>query len=276
MIYIIIPVFNRWHFTELCLLSLLKQNFHKYKIVVVDHGSTDGTSEKIATQFPLVIVITGDESMWWAAATNLGVQYAISNNADFVLTLNNDLEVNSDYLNSLLKIYYENKPCLVGSLTVDIKNQDKILFIGGTWNKYLAKYKAHNNIYKSVKNLDTNFEKIESDMLPGRGVLIPIEALQKVGLFDEVNFPHYCADDDFSVRCKYEGFKLIVSIKSIVKSYTDDTNSLFKFTNFTSIRSPLNFSTRYKWARKHTPMPILYFIIDIARIITSQLFKNKK
>ena len=129
MIYIIIPVFNRWHFTELCLLSLLKQNFHKYKIVVVDHGSTDGTSEKIATQFPLVIVITGDESMWWAAATNLGVQYAISNNADFVLTLNNDLEVNSDYLNSLLKIYYENKPCLVGSLTVDIKNQDKILFI---------------------------------------------------------------------------------------------------------------------------------------------------
>ena len=276
MIYIIIPVFNRWYFTELCLLSLLKQNYHNYKIVVVDHGSTDGTSEKIATQFPLVIVITGDESMWWAAATNLGVQYAISNNADFVLTLNNDLEVNSDYLNSLLKVYNENKPCLVGSLTVDIKNQDKILFIGGTWNKYFAKYKAHNNIYKSVKNLDTNFEKIESDMLPGRGVLIPIEALQKFGLFDEVNFPHYFADDDFSVRCKYEGFKLIVSIKSVVKSYTDDTISLFKFTNFTSIRSPLNLSTRYKWAKKHTPMPILYFIIDIARIVTSQLFKNKK
>jgi GT2 family glycosyltransferase len=276
LIYIVIPVFNRWYFTRLCLISLQEQNYHNFKIVVVDHGSKDGTSEKIAIHFPEVTVLNGDETMWWAAATNIGVQYALSSNADFVLTLNNDLEVEEDYLDSLLKIYQENKPCLVGSLTVDFKNQDNILFIGGTWNKYFAKYKAHNKIYQSLRKLDSNFEIIESDMLPGRGVLIPIDAFHKVGIYDEIKFPHYCADDDFSLRCKYVGFKLVVSVKSIVKSYTGETNSLFKFKNFTSIRSPFNLQTRFNWAKKHTPIPIIYFILDIVRIITSQLVKNKK
>jgi GT2 family glycosyltransferase len=276
MIYIIIPVFNRWHLTEQCLLSLLKQNNCNYKIVVVDHGSSDNTSEKLKLEFPEVIILAGNDSMWWTAATNLGVQYALSRNANFVLTLNNDLEVQEDYLDSLLKIYQENKPCLVGSITVDFKNQDDILFIGGTWNKYFAKYKAYNKIYKSLKKLESDFESIESDMLPGRGVLIPIDAFHKVGVYDEIKFPHYCADDDFSLRCKSAGFKLVVSVKSIVKSYTEETNRLFKFKNFTSIRSPFNLNTRFNWAKKHTPIPIMYFVIDIARIITSQLVKNKK
>lgn len=276
MIYIIIPVFNRWHFTKQCLLSLLKQNNSNYKIVVVDHGSTDNTSEKLKIEFPEVIILFGNDSMWWTAATNLGVKFALSNNADFVLTLNNDLEVEEDYLDSLLKIYQENKPCLVGSLTVDFENQDNILFIGGTWNKYFAKYKAYNKVYKSLKKLDSDFESIESDMLPGRGVLIPIDAFHKVGVYDEIKFPHYCADDDFSLRCKSVGYNLVVSVKSIVKSYTDETNSLFKFKNFTSIRSPFNIYTKYNWAKKHTPIPIMYFALDIMRIITSQLVKNKK
>jgi len=276
MIFILIPVFNRWKLTNLCLTSLRNQSYKDFKVVVIDHGSTDGTSLNISIAFQEVIVIKGDETMWWAAATNIGVQYALSSNADFVLTLNNDLIVDKDYLESLLKIYHTNKPCLVGSLTVDFKNQDNILFIGGTWNKYFAKYKAHNKVYQSLKKLDNNFEWIESDMLPGRGVLIPIDAFHKVGVYDEIKFPHYCADDDFSLRCKSVGFNLVVSVKSIVRSYTDETNILFKFKNFTSIRSPFNLQTRFNWAKKHTPIPIMYFILDIVRIITSQLVKNKK
>ena len=51
MIYIIIPVFNRWNFTVECLNSLINQTYKKFKIIVVDHGSTDGTSFNIKNEF---------------------------------------------------------------------------------------------------------------------------------------------------------------------------------------------------------------------------------
>jgi len=44
-VYIIIPVHNRKSFTRGCLLSLRKQTFQKITTIVVDDGSSDGTSE---------------------------------------------------------------------------------------------------------------------------------------------------------------------------------------------------------------------------------------
>lgn len=62
MIYNIIPVFNRWQYTEACLLSLSRQVHRNFKVVVVDLGSTDGTSDAIAKNFPDFIVLNGDSS----------------------------------------------------------------------------------------------------------------------------------------------------------------------------------------------------------------------
>ncbi len=47
MIFIVIPVHNRKHFTRECLLSLRKQTFQNFKVIVVDDGSSDETSEMI-------------------------------------------------------------------------------------------------------------------------------------------------------------------------------------------------------------------------------------
>jgi GT2 family glycosyltransferase len=82
MIYIVIPVFNRWQFTQPCLQSLREQTYRNFKVIVVDHGSTDGTSEYINKEFPEALVLLGNESMWWTAATNLGVKYAIEHKVD--------------------------------------------------------------------------------------------------------------------------------------------------------------------------------------------------
>ena len=121
MIYIIIPVFNRKHFTKACLISLLNQAYSEYRILVIDHGSTDGTSEMILNEFTNVTLINGEDSLWWAGATNLGVYKVLelsASNDDLILTLNNDLVVDTDYLNQLLNVYLLNKPCLVGSTSV--------------------------------------------------------------------------------------------------------------------------------------------------------------
>jgi GT2 family glycosyltransferase len=122
-----------------------------------------------------------------------------------------------------------------------------------------------------------------TDLLPGRGTLIPIEAFQKLGLFDEVNFPHYAADEEFANRCKKYGYKLLVSSNSFVFSEVDATGMKnmhqtrnFKYWGdlFTSIRSPVNLKRRWLWAKLNSPVPIFYFSIDFFRIVGSQI-KNK-
>lgn len=282
MIYIVIPVFNRWKFTKDCLLSLRNQTYSDFKTIVIDHGSTDGTSEYIQNEFPEVIVIKGYETMWWTAATNVGVRYTLEKKADFVLTLNNDLVVDSNYLQTLIDLANQNPKTLIGSASVNKNNPLQIVYAGTKWNKWTAKYKSSIRVI-DFHQLKEKFTSFDTDLLPGRGTLIPIEAFQKVGLFDEVNFPHYAADEEFSNRCKNNGYKLIVSSNSIVFSEIEATGlknvHQSKGINywkdlFTSMRSPVNLKRRWLWAKLNSPVPIFYFLIDFFRIVGSQIKNN--
>jgi len=81
-IWICIPVFNRKELTLKCLASLQRQQFNNFITVVCDHGSTDGTSVAINQQFPEVIIIQGDNSLWWTAAINRSVAYVLEHADD--------------------------------------------------------------------------------------------------------------------------------------------------------------------------------------------------
>jgi GT2 family glycosyltransferase len=74
MIFIVIPVHNRRDFTRECLLSLRKQTYKNFKVIIVDDGSMDGTGDMIEKDFPEVIPLKGDGELWWTGATNMGVE----------------------------------------------------------------------------------------------------------------------------------------------------------------------------------------------------------
>lgn len=283
MIHIVIPVLNRWHFTASCLDSIYNQLYKDFLVVVVDHGSTDGTFEKIRSNFPKVILLKGDEVMWWSAATNLGVLYAINNGADYVLTLNNDLIVCPNYLENLVSAIQKHPNSILGSITLDKNNPEKIVYAGTKWNPFTAKYRPTINLQQSWGKIMRDNFLIRSELLPGRGTLIPIEVFEIVGLFDEVNFPHYAADEDFSLRCKKEGYDLFVVANAAVLSEIDATGikSLHqkRTTKYykdllTSQKSPVNLKLRWSWARKNSPIPFVYFFIDYMRIIGSEIKKS--
>lgn len=281
--FIIIPVFNRWQFTKECLLSLRSQTYNNIKTIVVDHGSTDGTSEFIKSEFPEIILLKGNESMWWTAATNVGVRYALENGADFVLTLNNDLIVKPDYLYQLNEVAIKNPSSIIGSVSVDINEPSKVIYAGTKWNKWTAKYRSAIDLSK-FERIKNERLIIETDLLPGRGTLIPIKAFNDLGLFDESNFPHYAADEEFSNRCKKNGYHLYIATKAVVQSAVEAAGlkNVHQSKNFKywkdfvfSRRSPVNIKRRWLWAKINSPIPPLYFLFDIARILGSQFKSNK-
>lgn len=277
MIYIIIPVLNRRELTRNCLMSLTKQLYQDYKIIVVNHGSTDGTDRMIDEEFKNVILINTDDSKWWTGAINIGINKAIelSNDpTDRILTLNDDLEVEENYLTELVTISDMTKPSIVGSVSVNIFNSNQVIFCGTKWDPIFAKYTkiGFNSKYNIIAS-DSDY--LDSDLLPGRGTLYPIKIFIIYGLFDEKNFPHYAADEDFSRFVSTKGYKLIVSTKAIVRSYymesglKQNKTDIIKF--FSSFKSPSNIKTRWNWAFKNSPFPLFYFMCDFSRNFGSYL-----
>jgi len=251
--------------------------------VVVDHGSTDGTTAIIRENFPQVVILQGNASMWWTAATNLGVEYALNQQAAYIVTLNNDLEVGREYLSSLLKAASLHPKTIVGSVSVDIADPHKVIFAGTSYNPWTARYKSRVDLSVSYPDLRQMYKTISTDLLPGRGTLIPVKAFLDMGLFDEQNFPHYAADEDFSLRARKHGYSLLMSTEALVHSYVAETGlaserlSLpYLIKIFTAVKSPRNLKIRWRWALKHsrTPAPV-YFLIDFARMVAGLIFHTK-
>ena len=287
MITIVIPVHNRLEFTRQCLACLSAQTYRQFQIVVVDDGSTDGTEIMIMQEFPEVIVLKGDGNLWWTEATNWGIRYA-QKQADkrqenFILTLNDDTRVGPDYLQTMLDAYRKHKPCLIGSVSVDSDNPNKLEYAGAAFELYTAGGRHLSEDYhNSYQELAERTSYVESHSLPGRGTLIPMEVFDRVGLFNSKKYIHYMSDIEFSVRARKAGYRLIVNVPSVVYEYVEATGiqvereiSLKQFIDgFTSIKSPTNLRVRYNFAIDHSKTKVLYFCFDVARICTGFLLRK--
>lgn len=283
-IYIIIPVHNRKHLTRECLLSLRKQTFQNFKVIVVDDGSTDGTEEMINEAFSDVILLKGDGNLWWTGATNMGMAYALAqaDQDDYILTLNDDTMVSPTYLQSLLDAALNHPNSLIGSISVSNEDELTVVDAGVRINWLTAKYTnlAEGREYNDILDAGSLIQKI--DVLPGRGTLIPIEVFQKVGLYDFKRLPHYGSDYEFSRRANMKGYNLLINYKAVVISKVKETGLNNRVTSlrwgdliksFFSIRSANNLMQRWRFACLCCPgwkFPVFY-VCDTGRVIIGSL-----
>src|SRR6266567_5032327 len=97
-ISIITPIHNGVEYTIEYLESLSKVEYSNYEIIIIDDGSTDGSSEIIARDFPQVRLLKGDGNLWWSGGTNMGIRDALARGTDLILTMNNDVKIAPDCL----------------------------------------------------------------------------------------------------------------------------------------------------------------------------------
>ena len=85
-----------------CLDWLRRASDSPHQIIVVDNGSTDGSVELVAANYPDVILIALPENRGYAAALNAGIMRALEMGAEYVLALNNDTVVPPEALTQLV------------------------------------------------------------------------------------------------------------------------------------------------------------------------------
>jgi len=230
-IAILIPVFNRKEITLNCIRSLKLLDFcqQKVDIIIIDDGSTDGTSDAIANEFNDVILLKGNGDLWWTGAMNKGIEFVLANDYDYVFFLNDDLEFNSDFFIHLYNGIKKFPDAVISSIKLAIhKDKQEILVAGFKVEGFF--HELNNFMAGDLYQPEALPEFIECDVLTGASLLMPVSIIRNIGMMDERHFPHNWGDLEYTRRASLKGFRCLVSSKSVVKTeFNTNTNYHLKY-----------------------------------------------
>jgi len=101
LVSIIIVNYNGKPLLEKCLRSVYAQAYDPIEVIVVDNASKDGSADLVRNSFPDVHLVLCDNNLGFAGGNNRGVAVA---QGEYVVLLNNDTEVDNQWLCELLKM----------------------------------------------------------------------------------------------------------------------------------------------------------------------------
>jgi len=256
-IAIIIPTFNRSKLLEIVLSQLLEQSSEissiKTEVIVVNDGCTDETEKMLNSRFPEVIQKKTEGNFWYTKSMNVGFIEAEKLKVDYVLTLNDDIELKDDYLINIFNAISKfSEPVIMGSTSVTFEKPTRVTFSGIKEIKWWRfKQDSYHKYLEEIPIAELQGEK-KSALLPGRGMLIDMRIINKIGFFEPLLI-QYASDDEFCYRAINNGFNVYVSWDSIIYSHhklTGDGTPELKQSFISFIKSFFNVYSRNYW-KKH-------------------------
>lgn len=197
---IVILTHNKLVYTQKCIESIRKYTQSgTYEIIIVDNNSTDGTVDWLRRQKDLR-TIYNKENLGFPKGCNQGIEVAKGDN---VLLLNNDTIVTFNWLVNLRKCLYSADDIgAVGAITNNCSYYQAIA----------VDYKSLDEMHEfACKHNCSNPGMWEERLkLVGFCMLIKKEVINKIGLLDETFTPGNFEDDDYSLRIRLAGYKLIL------------------------------------------------------------------
>jgi GT2 family glycosyltransferase len=214
---IIIPVHNKFDYTYKCLKSIYDNtNLEEIEIIVADDGSTDETLN-IGNYIKNIKVVRNDTPLGFLKNCNKAAKFA---KGDYILFLNNDTQVQPNWLSSLLEVFHQdNKIGLVGSKFV--YPDGRLQEAGGiVWKDASA---WNYGRLDDPEKPEYNYLK-EVDYISGACIIIKKDLWQDIGGFDERYTPAYYEDTDLAFEVRKRGFKVVYQPKSVVVHFEGITH----------------------------------------------------
>ncbi|MDA7809937.1 glycosyltransferase family 2 protein [Flavobacteriaceae bacterium] len=234
-IAIIIVNWKQYQLTKLCLYSLQKIKYDNYQIILIDNESNPKELKKIKNQFDKIITFPNQKNLGFTGANNIGIEYAIKNDFEYVMLINNDTEVEKNFINPLIELLEKNQNFGAAQpLILNYYNRNKVWSAGGFLNKFFG----YTYVIKSPEGIKKNI-----DWITGCCFFLRTDVIKKIGLLDEKFFAYY-EDVDWSIRIKNAGYDLAFVKSSVVyhhgsKSSKNESNegTLSPFVHYLNIRN---------------------------------------
>lgn len=229
LVYIILLNYNGYKYTVECIESLEKVTYNNYKVVIVDNNSTDGSQELIRKNLPEYTFIETGKNLGFAGGNNIGIEYALTNGAEYVLLLNNDTIVEPDFINCLVETAEKNTEVGVVGGKIYYYDDKKLWYAGARINSFTGKTQHIGDREDDIGQYD---RICETGYITGCLMLISRKVIEEVGLMDDKYFLYY-EETDWNVRIKKAGYKIIYNPNSKiyhkVSATTKGINNVMKY-----------------------------------------------
>jgi GT2 family glycosyltransferase/glycosyltransferase involved in cell wall biosynthesis len=209
---IIIVTYNNLALTKLCLESVFRNTgYPNYEVIVVDNNSADGTPQylqELNEKHDNLAIILNGVNNGFAKANNQGLRLS---QGDYLVLLNNDTIVPQGWLGRLLTHLSDPEVGLAGPVTNFVGNEAKIDVSYRTW--------AEMEIFAQDFTWSHHQQVAEIHMLAMFCVAMRREIYEKVGPLDEQFGIGMFEDDDYSMRVKQLGYRLICVADAFVHHF---------------------------------------------------------
>ena len=246
---VIIPNYNGIAYLEGVLASLEQQTMDNFEVIVVDNGSTDGSSAFIAANFSWVRIIELSDNFGFSKAVNVGIE---ASRTPYVLLLNNDTEVEKNFVEEMLAAIRRHKNAFsCQAKMIQYHDRDKLDDAG---NYYCSLGWG----FARGKGKDISaYDKEEKIFAACAGAAIYRKKLMnKTGLFDEEHFA-YMEDVDIGYRARIYGYENWYAPRAVVYHVGSGTSGS-RYNQF-----KIRYSSRNNIYMIYKNMPLLQILINL-------------
>ncbi|WP_028128646.1 glycosyltransferase family 2 protein [Selenomonas sp. AE3005] len=237
-------------------VSSLQQSSIKCDILIVDNNSDNHEGKRLKESLQNIVVLCSKKNLGFSGANNLGISFALKNNYDYILLINNDTTVADNMIEELLKESEYN--VVVSPAMYYYSSPNKLWFCGGKLSKITGRVCHY---HKEMK------EPFYCSFLTGCCWLVHNSIFRKVGNLSEEYFM-YCEDTDFCIRLAIHNIRMKVVPKAKLwhkcgmSSTTGFSEYYMARNNFINLRKYKEF---YSWCAVY--IAVFYYILKICRFI---------
>ena len=212
---IVLINWNSFELSKDTLESLRQTTYTNYDCIVVDNGSLDGSGQALKLQFPNIILIESETNKGFTGGNNLGMDYALQQDYEYIMMLNNDVAVEPNFLEPLVARLDEN-PSVGAVQPLIYFHHDRNLI----WNagcKYLTWIGLPLTLMYFRKDplRKQTMQQKKIDWITGCAFMMRSEVLKKTGTLKERYFIYF-EDVDLSFRIKQAGYALSYVSESVI------------------------------------------------------------
>lgn len=250
---VIIPNFNGFAYLDGVLSSLERQTLKNFEVILVDNGSSDGSSAFVASNYPWVHLVELPENFGFCKAVNEGIRIS---RAPYVLLLNNDTEVEENFLKEMVSAIRRHKKAFsCQARMIQFFDRDKLDDAG---NYYCALGWA----FARGKGKDIHaYEREEKIFASCAGAAIYRKKIfDKIGYFDEEHFA-YLEDLDVGYRARIYGYENWYAPKALVYHVGSGTSGS-RYNQFKT-----RYSSRNNVYLIYKNMPVLQLLLNLPFLI---------
>jgi len=190
-----------------CIESILRQNYSRFELIIVDNGSTD-KSKVIIENYPQIRLISNLRNLGYGPANNQGIVEA---KGEIIAFVNNDVVLNDDWLSNIVTSMLSSKHIgMCAGKTLSYFEKDLIDNTG-----HLLFWDGLNRGRGRMQKDSGQFDSTNQAFFPsGSACVFRASVLREIGTFDE-DFFLYGDDAEMGIRGRLAGWECAFEPKAV-------------------------------------------------------------